>query len=173
MTTSGGVKYLPSRAPSVGTFHRKDRRQDQSRSYVKLLLQRIQNCPCGAIYLCYPWCGEGLSVRPLRPIHLVSVPCKMKKKYDTFISNDAYIHNWSNGSRHHTSQSRGCRIRFMRPPQSTWVTWATVPFRRPENPSWRPCPRPNRTRCHRDSSCRAGPSIGPCPSASQDRPSSL
>lgn len=73
------------------------------------------------------------------------------------------------------SQSRGYRFGFRRPPPSTLVTWATVPFRRPEKPSWRPCRRRRRIRTilrrhrHRDSSCRVGPSIGPYPSANQDR----
>ena len=101
--------------------------------------------------------SKATTTRPL-PFFIRAYVVKQKHK-NLFISNDM--------PKPHTSHSRRCRFGFTRPPPSTLVTWATVPFRRPENPSWRPCQ--NRTRRRQDSSCRAGLSIGPYPSASQDR----
>ena len=96
--------------------------------------------------------------------------------YIYFQCNDAHTSNWNIqriGALHHTSHSRGCTCRIhsgrARPPSSTWVTWATVPSQQPEDPSWVPSPRQNRTRRRRDSSCLAGPSTCPCPSASRGR----
>ena len=97
-----------------------------------------------------------------------------KQEHNLFISNDTCITDLTDWGISHTSQSRGCRTGFTRPPPSTLVTWAKVPFRRPENPSWRPCRHRRRTRTrrrrrhHRYSSCRVGLSIGPYPSESQD-----